>query len=201
MRASWKKCVLIFFAQFLLCVFPAALKAQVSANCTGGLSLKLSAPESAQGTLLRVALGNSGDLTEVKGEWGGKDVSFWQDAAHANIRRAFLGVDLEMAPGASKFVVTAKRENGESVGCTADVTVKAGHFVVEKLSVDEKFVRPNPEDEARAEKESQRNLRHAHARKILERPVPLSGGGAAPGNQFRYAAHFERRSAVAAQRS
>ena len=167
-RTKWKNCVLIFSAQFLLSVFPAALKAQVSAKCTDGLSLKLSAPESSQGTLLRVELGNSGDLKEVKGEWAGKDVSFWQDAAHANIRRAFLGVDLEQAPGTGKFVVTAKRENGESAGCTADVTVKAGHFVVEKLSVDEKFVQPNPEDEKRAERESQR-LREIYATRTPEK--------------------------------
>jgi murein DD-endopeptidase MepM/ murein hydrolase activator NlpD len=168
MRTKWKKCALIFPAQFLLTMFPATLKAQVSENCTGGLSLKLSAPESSQGTLLRVELGNSAALAEVKGEWAGKDVSFWQDEVHTNIRRSFLGVDLEQAPGTSKFVVTAKRENGESVSCSADVTIKAGHFVVEKLTVDEKFVQPNPEDQKRGEKEAQR-LHEIYAERTPEK--------------------------------
>lgn len=156
MRAKSKKCALIFFAAILLSLFPAALKGQVSANCSGGLTLKVSAPESSQGTLLRVELGNSAGLAEVKGEWAGKEVSFWTDPVAPNIRRSFLGVDLEQAPGTGKLVVTAQRENGEGVSCTADVTIEAGHFVVEKLAVDEKFVQPNPEDQKRAEQETQR---------------------------------------------
>ena len=170
MRAKWKKCVLIISAPFLLSIFPTALRAQApaSGNCTGGLALKLSAPESAQGTLLRVELGNSAGLAEVKGEWAGKEVSFWPDEVHPNIRRSFLGVDLEQAPGTSKFVVTAKRENGESVSCTAEVTIQAGHFVVEKLAVDEKFVQPNPEDQKRAEQEAQR-LHEIYARRTPEK--------------------------------
>jgi murein DD-endopeptidase MepM/ murein hydrolase activator NlpD len=153
---KWLSRALIAAAVFVLGVFPAELKAQVSGNCTGGLSMKLSAPETSQGTLLRVELGNAAGFAEVKGEWAGKAVSFWQDAADANVRRAFLGVDVEIAPGSSKFEVKAKRVNGESASCTADVTVKAGHFVVEKLTVDEKFVQPNPEEQKRADEESER---------------------------------------------
>jgi murein DD-endopeptidase MepM/ murein hydrolase activator NlpD len=155
-RAKWKRCAGILTAQLLLSLFPVALKAQVSANCTGGLALKLSAPESSQGTLLRVEMDNAAGLAEVKGEWAGKEISFWPDEAHPDIRKSFLGVDLEQAPGIAKFAVTAKRENGETVGCTADVAIQAGHFVIEKLAVDEKFVQPNPEDQKRAEQEGKR---------------------------------------------
>lgn len=155
-RAKCKKCALILTAPLLLSLFPAVLKAQVSANCTGGLALKLSAPESSQGTMLRVELDNAASLAEVRGEWAGKEVSFWPDEAHPDIRKSFIGVDLEQSPGTAKFVVTAKRDGGESVGCTADVAIQAGHFVVEKLAVDEKFVQPNPEDQKRAEQESKR---------------------------------------------
>jgi murein DD-endopeptidase MepM/ murein hydrolase activator NlpD len=168
MRAKRKKCALIFSAAFLLSIFPATLKAQASAKCTGGLALKLTAPESAQGTLLRVDLANSAGLAEVKGEWAGKEISFWPDPADPNIRKSFLGVDLEQAPGPGKFVVTAKRENGESASCTADVAIQAGHFVVEKLAVDEKFVQPNPEDQKRAEQETQR-LHEIYARRTPEK--------------------------------
>lgn len=157
-RAKWKKCAWIFSAAFLLGLLPAALRAQVSApaTCSGGLELKLSAPESAQGTLLHVELSNSAGFTEVQGEWAGKEVPFWLDATDPKIRRSLLGVDLEQPPGSGKLVVTAKRENGESASCTADVKITAGHFVVEKLAVDEKFVQPNPEDQKRAEQETKR---------------------------------------------
>ena len=155
-RAKLKKCALILAVQILLSLFPATLKAQVSANCTGELALKLSAPESSQGTMLRVELAKPGGLADVKGEWAGKEIFFWPDETHPDIRKSFLGVDLEQAPGTAKFVVTAKRENGESVECTADLTIQAGHFVVEKLAVDEKFVQPNPEDQKRAEQEGKR---------------------------------------------
>ncbi|HEY0703104.1 MAG TPA: M23 family metallopeptidase [Candidatus Acidoferrales bacterium] len=147
---------MIFCAEFLLMIFPAALRAQVAPTCTGGLALKLSAPESAQGTLLRVELGNSAGVTDVKGEWVGKEVPFWPDEAHANIHRGLVGIDLEQAPGPGTLVVTAKRANGENVSCSADVTIAAGHFVVEKLAVDEKFVQPNLEDQKRAEAETKR---------------------------------------------
>jgi murein DD-endopeptidase MepM/ murein hydrolase activator NlpD len=168
MRTKRKKCALLLFAPFFLSVFPVALQAQVSGSCTGGLSLKLSAPQSAQGTLLRVELGSSAALTEVHGAWAGKEVSFWPDQAHPNVRKTFLGVDLEQAPGTNKFVVTAKSENGQSVSCSADLTITAGHFVIEKLTVDEKFVQPNPEDLKRGEQEGQR-LREIYAGRTPEK--------------------------------
>src|ERR1700678_1328701 len=157
-RAKCTKCAWIFSAAFLLSLWPAALRAQVSApaTCSGGLELKLSAPESAQGTLLRVELSNSAGFTEVQGEWAGNEVPFWLDATDPKIRRSLLGVDLEQTPGSGKLAVTAKRENGESASCTADVKITAGQFVVEKLAVDEKFVQPNPEDQNRAEQETKR---------------------------------------------
>jgi murein DD-endopeptidase MepM/ murein hydrolase activator NlpD len=158
-RAKLKKCVLAISLAFIfLSLFPIALQAQAPASqsCPAGLDLKVSAPQSSQGALLRIDLRNSSSLTEVKGDWAGHDVSFWQDDADANVRRAFLGVDLEQEPGPRKFVLNVILQNGEGVTCGADVTVKAGHFVVEKLTVDKKFVEPSAEDQARAEKESQR---------------------------------------------
>ncbi len=145
-------------AFFILSVFPVAMQAQTPASqsCPNGIELKISAPQSLQGALLRIELRNSSSLAEVKGDWAGHIVSFWQDEADANIRRAFLGVDLEQEPGPHMFVLTGIQQNGAGVICSAEVTIRAGHFVVEKLSVDQKFVEPSAEDQARAEKEGQR---------------------------------------------
>jgi murein DD-endopeptidase MepM/ murein hydrolase activator NlpD len=137
-------------------MFSAATLAQTPQVCPDSLHLKVSPPQSPQGTLLRVELRSGIPLSDVKGSWAGHDVSFWQDDADANIRRAYLGIDLEQTPGPGTFAFTGKLQNGESVNCSADVTVKAGQFVIEKLTVDQKFVEPSPEDTARAEKEGER---------------------------------------------
>jgi hypothetical protein len=158
-----KTCALVIFSAFVfLSCFSIATHAQTPQSCPNGLELKISAPQSSQGSLLRIELLNSSSFKEVKGDWAGHEVSFWQDDADANVRRAFLGIDLEQQPGPGKFVVSGKLENGDSVTCSADVTIKAGHFVVEKLTVEQKFVEPSAEDQARAEKESQR-LREIYA--------------------------------------
>ncbi len=129
---------------------------------------------------MRIELHGSSSLEEVKGEWEGKEVSFWRDDADANVRGAYLGIDLEQAPGPGKFLLTAKLQNGEGVTCSADVTIRAGRFLIEKFTVDEKFVEPNKEDEERAEKEGQR-LHEIYATRTPEKMwngafrFPLSG--------------------------
>jgi murein DD-endopeptidase MepM/ murein hydrolase activator NlpD len=180
-RTKWKKYAVVRPAAIaILSLCPIAASAQMPPTCPAGLELKISAPQSLQGNLLRVELRNASSLTEVEGNWASREVSFWQDSADANVRRAFLGVDLEQAPGPGKFVVTAKLQNGESVSCSADITVRAGHFVVEKLTVDEKFVEPNPEDQARAEREA-KHLHEIYAARSAEKMwagdfrFPLSG--------------------------
>jgi murein DD-endopeptidase MepM/ murein hydrolase activator NlpD len=156
-RAKWKKVALALPAVlFIPGLFPAMTCAQTTVNCANGLDLRISAPQSSQGTLLRVELRSGTPLADVGGTWAGHEVSFWQDDSDANTYRAFLGVDLEQAVGPGKFTITAKMQNGESVSCSSEVTVKAGHFVIEKLTVDQKFVEPSPEDAARAEKEGER---------------------------------------------
>jgi murein DD-endopeptidase MepM/ murein hydrolase activator NlpD len=156
-RVKWRMCALALAAAiFFLTLVSVATYAQTPPSCPNAVELKISAPQSAQGSLLRIELHSSLSLTDVKGDWSGHEVSFWQDEADANIRRAFLGVDLEQEPGPGRLAITAKLQNGDNVTCSADVTVKAGHFVVEKLTVDQKFVEPSAEDEARAEKEGQR---------------------------------------------
>jgi murein DD-endopeptidase MepM/ murein hydrolase activator NlpD len=156
-RSKWKKCAAgVPAAFFIFSLFSTAAHSQTLQSCPNGLELKISAPQSSQGTLLHVELRGSVTLADVKGTWAGHEVSFWQDDADANIHRAMLGIDLEQAPGPVTFAVTAKLQSGEGVSCSADIAIKAGHFAIEKLTVDQKFVEPSPEDAARAEKEGER---------------------------------------------
>jgi murein DD-endopeptidase MepM/ murein hydrolase activator NlpD len=159
---------------------PISTRAQALQDCPPNISLKFSPAQSLQGNLLQVELHSSAALTEVKGEWSGHQVSFWQDEADPNIRGALLGIDLAQEPGLGKFVVTEKLQSGEGVSCSAELTVKEGHFVVEKLTVDQRFVEPSPEDAARAEREGER-LHEIYAARTPEKMwngafrFPLSG--------------------------
>ncbi|HKF53115.1 MAG TPA: M23 family metallopeptidase, partial [Candidatus Acidoferrales bacterium] len=67
-----------------------------------------------------------------------------------------------------KFVLTAKQQDGKDITCRTNITVRAGHFVVEKLTVAEKYVQPSPEDETRIEKEG-RQLHQIYATRTPEK--------------------------------
>jgi murein DD-endopeptidase MepM/ murein hydrolase activator NlpD len=173
--------VSIGFAGTLL--LAAAVRAE---ECGSGVELRLSAPETAQGTLLVAEVLSAKPLAEVAGKWNERDVPFWQrgekerGASSADVRQALLGVDLEKAAGKYEFTVAAQLQGGEPVSCRAMVEVKEGHFATENLTVKKQFVEPNPEQEARAAAELQR-LREIYDRVTPERlwdgpfRVPLDG--------------------------
>jgi murein DD-endopeptidase MepM/ murein hydrolase activator NlpD len=132
-----------------------------AADCGGGVELKLSAPDAAQGTLLIAEIRSPKTVSEVSGKWNERDVPFWQakkeqGSSTLDIRKALLGVDLEKAAGKYEFTVTGQLQGGERVSCRAPVEVKEGHFATENLTVKKQFVEPNPEQEARAEAETKR---------------------------------------------
>jgi murein DD-endopeptidase MepM/ murein hydrolase activator NlpD len=155
-------------------------------DCGNGVDLRLSAPDTAQGTLLLVEIRSLKPLGEVSGKWNERDVPFWQEtkkekgASTADIRKALLGVDLEKAAGKYEFTVASQLQGGERVGCRPTVEVKEGHFATENLTVKKQFVEPNPEQEARAEAETKR-LReiydHVTPDRLWDGPfrVPLDG--------------------------
>jgi murein DD-endopeptidase MepM/ murein hydrolase activator NlpD len=152
---------------------------------TGGL-LKLSSPESSQGTLVLVELYTPAPLVEVKGTWDGKEIPFWQEprraepsaggnraqnnAADTNTAdekaanektstewRALLGVDLEAKAGEYSLTVTGKAgDAGQDLTCASNIAVTEGKFATESLKVAPNFVQPNAEQLARAEAERER---------------------------------------------
>jgi murein DD-endopeptidase MepM/ murein hydrolase activator NlpD len=163
--------------------------AAVNAHCTGGVELKLSAPQASQGSLILAVVRSQKSLREVTGKWNGRDVYFWEGgstaAAHRSthnyVNEALLGVDLEKAPGDYEFSVSATMGNGERVGCTATLAVRAGKFATESLTVQKQFVEPNEQQAQRAVAE-QEKLRqifdHITPEKLWGGPfrLPLNGG-------------------------
>jgi murein DD-endopeptidase MepM/ murein hydrolase activator NlpD len=173
-----------WFALVCLAGSTSLLSAGAAANdagaCTAGAELRLSAPESSQGSLLLVEVKSTKPLAEVKGEWGERSVPFWQESGNSGEERGLLGVDLEKAPGKYELKVTGQTTSGEKVFCTAAVEVQEGRFATEKLHVGKQFVEPSPEQVKRANEERQK-LRDIFDRVTPERlwsgkfRVPLDG--------------------------
>ena len=163
--------------------------AAVNAHCTGVAELKLSAPQASQGSLILAVVRSQKAMREVTGKWNERNIYFWRGDSSVAVRggvhtyqsQALLGVDLEKAPGDYEFSVSATMENGEHAECTAALTVRAGKFATESLTVQKQFVEPNEQQAQRAVAE-QEKLRqifdHITPEKLWHGPfrLPLTGG-------------------------
>jgi murein DD-endopeptidase MepM/ murein hydrolase activator NlpD len=146
------------------------------------VELRLSAAEASEGSLLLAEVRSAGPLEEVKGEWDGHTIPFWQEKARRGglIYRALVGADLEQAPGQYDVKVEWKTQTGETAGCNAGVTVRTGRFATERLQVEQEFVEPSAEQLARAKEDRERLLAlyaAATPEKMWQGPfrVPLAG--------------------------
>jgi len=177
-------------------LLPASARcAAVNARCTGGLQLKLSTPQTSQGTLILAEVRSPKSLGEVAGKWNERDVYFWDGGSPGASRRgatnhqkeAMLGVDLEKAPGNYEFSVSATTEKGEHAECTATLTVRAGKFATESLTVQQQFVEPNEQQAQRvvAEQEKLRQIfEHITPEKLWHGPFRLPLGVGVRGTNF-----------------
>jgi murein DD-endopeptidase MepM/ murein hydrolase activator NlpD len=147
-------------------LLPGGVMAKDAGACTAGTTLRLSAPEASQGSLLLIEVKSTKPLVEVEGAWGGRSVPFWQEVRSETRRRGLIGVDLEMAPGKYELKVTGQRAGGAKMSCSAMVTVRKGRFATEKLQVEKQFVEPSPEQIKRADEERQK------LRDIFDRVTP-----------------------------
>jgi murein DD-endopeptidase MepM/ murein hydrolase activator NlpD len=161
-------------------LLPAGAVAQEPATCTRGITLRLSAPEASQGSLLLIEVKSAKPLAEVQGDWGGRSVPFWREVQSQAQRKGLLGIDLDKAPGEYELKVTGQTATGEEITCSANVKVRKGRFLTEKLQVEKQFVEPSPEQLKRADEERQK-LRDIFDRVTPERMwdgkfrIPLDG--------------------------
>ncbi len=130
-------------------------------DCGHNLVLHLSSPDPTQGSLLLLELRSATQsVTEIKATWDNREIPFWQEPKPTekspNTWRALLGVDLELKPEQYPLALTAKTESAEDLSCSATIDVKEGKFATERLTVAPNFVKPDPEQLARAEAERQR---------------------------------------------
>ena len=166
--------IVVRTAAGLLFLFPALASARIPQTCGPGVTVRLSATASSQGSLLLVEVRSSEPLADVSAEWNSKNVPFWQassggsnSAAPAgDLRNAILGVDLEKAPGTYPVVIHLQRADGRPSGCTLQIPVRAGKFATERLQVGKEFVEPSPEEIKRANEERDK------LRAIFDRVTP-----------------------------
>lgn len=162
-----------------------ARPAPIERECGPGGILKLSSPESSQGSLLLIELHTPAFLAQVRGTWDAKEILFWQEAqvdgSPGGDWRALLGVDLELKAGEYPLTVTGKAaDSSQEINCGSPLAVSEGKFATESLHVAPNFVQPNAEQLARAEAERER-LRAIFATITPERlwagsfRVPLDG--------------------------
>jgi peptidase M23-like protein len=144
-----------------LFLFPALAGAKTPQTCIPGVTLKLSAPVSSQGSLLLLEVRSRTPLMEVAAEWNSRNVPFWpvadvepdSKAAAVDLRRAILGVDLEKPPGTYPVLIHVHTSSGKPASCTLQIPVRAGKFATENLRVEKEFVEPSPEQIQRANEE------------------------------------------------
>jgi len=141
-----------------LLLAPGRLSAQIRKTCEGGVTLRVNAGVTAQGSLLIVAVAGAKPLVEFTGDWDGRAIPLWKEGGKTGTLHGLIGVDLEKAPGRYAWKVSWTNAAGETRTCSAFVTVRAGKFLTERLTVEKQFVQPDPEQEKRAE-EDQKKMR------------------------------------------
>jgi len=149
---------IVGLAAVVLALAPAHLQGQVRKTCEDGVTLKLNAGVTAQGSLLIAEVVGTKPLSGFAGDWDGREIPLWSEGEKSEILHGLIGVDLEKAPGRYAWKVSWKNAAGEEKSCSAPVTVRAGKFPIERLTVEKQFVQPEPEQEKRAE-EDQKKMR------------------------------------------
>ena len=135
---------------------PPPAKAQIRKYCHG-VTLRVSAGVASQGSLLLVELVEPIVLPSLSSEWDGRPLPLWKEGKGAEPLRGLIGVDLEKPPGRYEWKVSwAAATPGGVDSCSIFVTVRSGKFPTERLTVEQQFVQPNPEQQKRVEEEQKK---------------------------------------------
>jgi len=143
-------------------------RGQVRKSCPGGIALKVSAGLATQGSLLLAEVIGAKAVSDVSAEWDGHATPLWRESPTQTTLHGLLGVDLERAPGRYEWKVSWKTADGTASTCSVPVTVRAGKFPTERLTVEKQFVQPDPEQLKRVE-EDQKKMRAIYDAVTAER--------------------------------
>ena len=112
----------------VLALAPGRVPGQVRKTCEGGVTLRLNAGVTAQGSLLIVEVAGTKALAGFAGDWDGRAIPLWREGDKPGTLHGLIGVDLEKAPGRYAWKVSWKNAAGDTKSCSAFVTVRAGKF-------------------------------------------------------------------------
>lgn len=146
------------------------LFASLAATSAAGSPLRVTlTPKTApQGGVVRVEATSDSPLSTVVLADGERRVSLVADASGRHFS-GLLGIDFETAPGKRTIFFEGRDAAGMETTTSATLRVAARTFLVQRLTVDPKFVEPPPEEMERIERE-----REAFARAFASsRPGPL----------------------------
>ena len=141
-----------------LLLSPGSARGQIRKSCAGGITLKLSAGLTTQGSLLLAEVTGTKALPEISSEWDGRALPLWHEGEKMTRLHGLIGVDLEKPPGRYEWKLSWQSAEGKAETCSALVTVRAGKYPTERLKVENQFVEPDPEQQKRAE-EDQKKMR------------------------------------------
>jgi murein DD-endopeptidase MepM/ murein hydrolase activator NlpD len=104
-----------------------------------------------QGQPLAMSYPAEPGLTGITVRWSGHDVPF---VASGDRWLAWVGVDLDSRPGDHAVNVTFTYADGRTRVAREPIVVNVGEYPTTRLTVEERFVELNPEDQARADREA-----------------------------------------------
>ncbi len=132
------------------------VQAPVRKTCGSGIVLKLSSATASQGGLLLAEISGAKTSQEFTAEWDGRPIPVWRETPSSARLHALLGVDLEKPPGRYEWKISWSAADGKPLACSFPVTVRAGIFPIERLTVEEQFVHPDPEQQKRVEEDQKK---------------------------------------------
>jgi murein DD-endopeptidase MepM/ murein hydrolase activator NlpD len=109
----------------------------------------VSAPAAPQGGVVLLEVEVEASAGTPAATWQGKAIPFWREDPQG-AWRALVGIDLDQRPGNARVLV----QRGLGSPCAVDVSVTAGTFAEDRLTVPQRFVELSPEDQARAARET-----------------------------------------------
>jgi len=148
--------VMIAFIVAAAAAAPPSTPAPIKKACDGGIVLKLSSGIVTQGGLLLVEVSGVKGSQPISAEWDGRAMPLWRETPTSATLRSMLGVDLEKPAGKYDWKLSWTGADGNPVVCSQSITVRTGRFPTERLTVENQFVHPDPEQEKRAEEDQKK---------------------------------------------
>lgn len=148
--------VIMAFFGVLAAAAPPSAPGPVRKTCAGGIVLKLSSGAITQGSLLLVEVSGVAPNQQITAQWDGNATPLWRETPTSKTLRSLLGVDLEKPAGSYEWKLSWTGAHGNPGVCSQSITVRTGKFPTERLTVENQFVHPDPEQQKRAEEDQQK---------------------------------------------